>query len=112
MFWPAEVSHFRGVDAGDADVDLETRYIPVSHTLLLHIGGPCGKDMVCQRAHTVLSFNSSLLPGTFFLPGSQPQPASLPPGVWNKRKLSPSPTLVTVPNKLLFRQNPGEMLAA
>ena len=60
---------------------------------------------------TVFSFNSLAVPGTR-LHGSNPQPANRPPGVWNNRKLSASPTLVTCPKRLRFLQNSGSMLIA
>ena len=52
---------------------------------------------------TVLPLNA-LFCG-ILLQGNHSHPASLPPGMWNILKPSPSPTLVTLPNKLLFPQN-------
>lgn len=60
---------------------------------------------------TVLSLRSFLDVGTFFQ-GNHPHPASFPPGVWYILKLSPSPTLVTRPNRLRLRIKAGEMLLA
>lgn len=59
----------------------------------------------------MLSFSSFFVVGTF-LQGNQPHPASRPPGVWYIRKLSPSPTLVTLPSRLFRRKYEGGMLAA
>ena len=83
------------VNASEADVYLTYQLALMTYMRTLDV-------------QTVLFFNNLFSSG-IFLPGAHPQPASRPPGVWKRWKLSASPTRVTVPNKLLFLKNPGRM---
>ena len=100
LLWTAEVREFGGVDSGETDVDLFSINQEEDW-----------EDDILGGGVTVLSFRSFLDVGTFFQ-GTHPHPASFPPGVWYILKLSPSPTLVTCPNRLRLRINAGEMLLA
>ena len=101
LTWSSEVSQLGCINACQSYVDL---FNCLNQRCALFL-------LFTQKLHTVLSFNSFLSFGTL-LPGIQPQPVNLPPGVWNNRKLSPSPTLVTFPKRLLFLQKAGWMREA
>lgn len=90
---------FRRVDSGKPDVNLG-----IESAWMIYL------DKLSKKP-TVLPFRSAFFSG-IFRPGSHPHPASLPPGVWKRWKLSASPTLVTVPNKLLFLKKPGRIWVA
>ncbi|TLD23070.1 hypothetical protein PspLS_07412, partial [Pyricularia sp. CBS 133598] len=108
----SEMRCFRGVYSGDADGDLSylelaaTPARPNSPWLDVVLGRHFPTPPAMALSLTVLPLSAFRSVGMLL---SQLHPASRPPGVWNRWKLSPSPTLVTRPKRLLLRKKPGCM---